>query len=106
MNTDGVGGRVATTLSCNWGLSEDCPRNGKITSLSAKSCFVQTKAIANDGQQVFVKCWLPSERWLPLRGTVSYALPRVGFSITFAELSEEQQQMLELLIDYFRTESD
>ena len=96
------GERVKTALPCNWGLSEDSPRNGNITSLSQTGCFIQTKANATENQIVYLNCWLPSERWLALRGTVAYHLPKVGFGLTYLDLTGEQRQMLALLIEYHR----
>lgn len=98
-------GRVATSLECDWGFTEDSPRNGLITSLSAKNCFIKTKALATEGQGVFVKCWLPSERWLSLRGTVKSCIQRVGFSVHFDDLTDEHRRMIDLLMDFYHIES-
>ena len=98
------GERVKTALPCNWGLSEDSPRNGNITSLSHGGCFVQTTARATEDQVVYVKCWLPSERWFGLRGRVTYYLAKVGFGLNFTDLTGEQQEMLALVIEYHRAE--
>lgn len=106
MERESETGRVAASLQCDWGFTDDSPRNGLITSLSARNCFVKTKAIASEGQQVFVKCWLPSERWLSLRGTVKSCIQRVGFSVSFDDLTDKQSQMLELLIEYYRSADD
>lgn len=99
-------GRVACALDCNWGYSEDTPRNGKITSLSLRSCFVQTKALVSDGQEIYVRCWLPERRWLALNGTVKNSLERVGFSYTFAELTDEQRETLKSLMEHFRAKAE
>jgi hypothetical protein len=96
------GERVKTALPCNWGLSEDNPRNGNITSLSRTGCFIQTTARASENQVVYVKCWLPSEHWFALSGRVAYHLSKVGFGLTFTDLDAEQQEMLALLIEYHR----
>ena len=96
--------RVKTQLSCNWGVTEDCPRNGTITSLSPKGCFVQTKASVSEGAKLFLNFWLPSRRWLPLRGQILYHIPRVGFGLTFTDLSDSDEQMLDLLMDYYEGE--
>ncbi len=96
--------RIKTTLSCNWGVTEDCPRNGMITSLSPKGCFVQTKAAISEGAKLFINCWLPSRRWFPLRGQIAYHLPRVGFGLTFNDLTNNDHEMLNLLIDYYESE--
>ena len=105
MGNGNEGGRVACTLDCNWGYTEDTPRNGKITSLSMRNCFVQTKAIVTEGQQIFVRCWLPERRWLALNGTVKSSLERVGFSYSFAELTDEQRETLKSLMEHFRAKA-
>ncbi|HZH89534.1 MAG TPA: PilZ domain-containing protein [Pyrinomonadaceae bacterium] len=96
------GERVKTALPCSWGLSEDTPRNGNITSLSHTGCFIQTTARAAENQFVYVRCWLPSERWFALYGRVSYHLSKVGFGVVFTDLTAEQREMLALLIEYHR----
>lgn len=96
--------RIKTSLSCNWGVTEDCPRNGMITSLSPKGCFVQTKAAISEGAKLFINCWLPSRRWFPLRGQIVYHIPRVGFGLTFNELTDSDHEMLDLLLDYYASE--
>ena len=98
------GDRVKTALPCNWGLSEDSPRNGNVTSLSHAGCFIQTKANATEDQTVYVNCWLPSQRWFALRGRVAYHLPKVGFGLVFLDLTDEQKQMLAFLIEYHHEE--
>ena len=106
MGNGNDGGRVACALDCNWGYSEDTPRNGKITSLSLRSCFVQTKAIVTEGQQIYVRCWLPERRWLALNGTVKSTLERVGFSYSFAELTDEQRETLKSLMEHCRAKGE
>ncbi len=96
--------RIKTSLSCNWGVTEDCPRNGTITSLSSKGCFVQTKAAISEGAKLFINCWLPSRRWFPLRGQIVYHIPRVGFGLTFADMTDSDHEMLNLLLDYYESE--
>ncbi len=105
MGNGNDGGRVACALDCNWGYSEDTPRNGKITSLSLRSCFVQTKALVTEGQRIFVRCWLPERRWLALTGTVKNSLERVGFSYSFDELTDDQRETLRSLMEHFRAKA-
>jgi len=106
MGNSNEGGRVACALDCNWGYTEDTPRSGKITSLSLKNCFVQTKAIVTEGQRIYVRCWLPERRWLFLNGTVKSSLERVGFSYSFGELSDEQRETLKSLMEHCRAKAD
>lgn len=93
--------RIKTDLQCTWGLTDACPRNGKITSLSLKGCFVKTTAATTDGQTVFINCWLPSRRWELLRGKVLYHIEKIGFGLNFTDLSEEHREMIAELIGYF-----
>ncbi|MBD0327024.1 MAG: PilZ domain-containing protein, partial [Pyrinomonadaceae bacterium] len=79
-----------------------CPRNGKITSLSSRGCFVKTTAVATDGQTVFVNCWLPERRWMMLCGTVIYHIEKVGFGMIFTELNDERQATIHSLIEHYR----
>ena len=86
MNTQskkGQDGREKVSLPCSFGMSDDAPRKGTVTSLSVKRCFVKTKAWAKDGMELHVKLWLPEERWLPLRATVLYCMEKVGFELLF-----------------------
>ncbi len=91
--------RVKIDLHCSWGLTDACPRNGTITSLSARGCFVKTTAATTDGQTIFVNCWLPSRRWMMLRGTVIYHLEKVGFGLIFSGLDEEQKATVSELVE-------
>ena len=97
--------RLRPPMHCYWGTTEACPRNGRITSLGVESCFVKTKAEAQDGQSLYVNCWLPSERWLLLRGEVTYRMPKVGFGLSFVELTETEREMLRTLLDFFGEET-
>ncbi len=93
--------RVRTSLPCGWGATEEAPRNGTVTSLSINGCFVQTKAGISEGQAVHLNCWLPTERWLRLRGHVNYYLPKVGFGLLFADLAPDDAEAVNLLLDYY-----
>jgi hypothetical protein len=93
--------RVRPAMDCSWGTTDACPRNGQITSLGPAGCFVKTKAELAPGQTLYVKGWLPTERWLTLRGTVSYHLPKVGFGFTFDPLDERDAEMLAVLLDFY-----
>jgi hypothetical protein len=93
--------RVKTDVSCSWGLTDACPRNGKITSLSSRGCFVKTTAATTDGQTIFVNCWLPERRWLMLCGTVSYHIEKIGFGLVFTNLNDEQSESISALIEHY-----
>ena len=100
-------------MPCHWGPTNDCLRNGKVTrlSISYKTCFIQTKAPASDGQLMFIKIWLPDEfvkelslanNYLLLHGQVIRYSPKIGFGLHFNELTEGESQMLSILIEHLQ----
>jgi hypothetical protein len=101
-NTRRIVERVRTQIQCTWGTTKECPRNGQITSLSGRGAFILTKAVVAVGQNVFVRIWLPSERWMAVRALVLYQLAEVGFGIAFVELADDEFSQIEALIDHYR----
>ncbi|HYG80036.1 MAG TPA: PilZ domain-containing protein [Pyrinomonadaceae bacterium] len=101
-NTRRIAERVKTQIQCTWGTTKECPRNGQITSLSGRGAFILTKAVVAVGQNVFVRIWLPSERWMAVRARVIYQLAEVGFGIAFSDLSDDEFTQIEALIDHYR----
>lgn len=94
--------RFLSELSCAFGPTPDAPRSGTITSIGLKECFVKTKAIVIEGQDLYVRVWMPDNRWLRLSGRVKYHMSGVGFGVVFHELPEEQLRDLAALIDLLR----
>jgi hypothetical protein len=92
--------RLRPPMHCYWGTTPACPRNGRVTSLGADGCFVKTKAEASEDQDLHVNFWLPTERWLMLRGRVTYHLSKVGFGLTFTDLSAAERDVLSVLLEY------
>jgi hypothetical protein len=87
-------------MHCYWGTTPACPRNGRVTSLGPDGCFVKTKAEAGEDQELYINFWLPTERWLMLRGRVSYHLSKVGFGLAFINLSDAERDVLSVLLEY------
>jgi hypothetical protein len=94
--------RFLSELSCAFGPTPDAPRSGTITSIGLRECFVKTKAIVIEGQDLYVRVWMPDNRWLRLSGRVKYHMSGVGFGVVFHELPEEQARDLAGLIDLLR----
>jgi hypothetical protein len=94
--------RFRADLSCAFGPTPDAPRSGSITSISLNECFVKTKAIVMESQSLFVRVWMPDNRWLRLSGKVKYHMDKVGFGLIFDELTEEQFAELNGLIEALR----
>lgn len=94
----GQNGREKVSIPCTFGMSDDTPRNGTVTSLSVARCFVKTRAWAKDGMEMHFKLWLPEQRWLPLRATVLYCMEKVGFELLFNDLAAEDADALRALV--------
>ena len=94
--------RFLVALPCAFGTTLGTPRNGTITSIGLKGCFVKTKAMVAQEQSLFVKVWTSDERWLRLSGKVKYHMEKVGFSLIFGELAEDDVNNLEALIEGLR----
>jgi hypothetical protein len=95
---------IDTAIYILWGTDESL-RGGKITSLSAHGCFVQTRSEATAGQRISIRIRLPTERWMLLEGEVRHVLRRVGFGVRFAELNGNDAGMLGLLVEFYRDET-
>ena len=102
MNNKSTRTRYLADLSCAFGPTPDAPRSGTITSIGLRECFVKTKATVMEGQDIYVRVWMPDNRWLRLSGRVKYHMSGVGFGVIFHELPEEQTRDLAGLIDLLR----
>jgi hypothetical protein len=94
--------RFITDLSCTFGATPDAPRSGRITSLSSTGCFVKTKAMVTKRQSLFLRIWMPENRWLRLRGAVNYNMEGVGFSLGFTTPDDEERADLGRLLELLR----
>jgi hypothetical protein len=94
--------RFITELSCTFGATPDAPRSGKITSLSSTGCFVKTKAMVTKRQSLFLRIWMPENRWLRLCGAVNYNMEGVGFSLGFTTQGDEERADLDRLLEGLR----
>ncbi|HZT57792.1 MAG TPA: hypothetical protein VFA21_04115 [Pyrinomonadaceae bacterium] len=86
-------------MPCAFGATPSTPRNGVVTRIGLKRCFVKTKVAVAEGQPLFLRVWTNDDRWLRLRGTVKYHMEMVGFSLVFGGLEEEDAGGLAALVD-------
>lgn len=87
--------RVRLHASCAFGPTEDTPRSGTVTSLSTRGCFVKTRAWAESGNKMYLKIWREAGRgWLSLHATVLYHMEKVGFGVTFDDVTEELEDSI------------
>ncbi|MDQ3920160.1 MAG: hypothetical protein M3348_16980 [Acidobacteriota bacterium] len=50
-------------------------------------------------QTLFLRIWMPENRWLRLRGAVNYNMEGVGFSLGFTEAGDEERVDLDRLLE-------
>jgi hypothetical protein len=105
--------QIRPPMACHWGPNDECLRNGRVTRLSVtyRTCFIQTKAPANDGHTMFVKIWLPDEftvtmslanNFMLIRGTVAHYSPKIGFGLHFGELTKGENDILSMLVNFYQ----
>ena len=70
----------------------------RICDVSTTGCFIDTIGRAAAGETIRFTVRLPAGDWIKLQGEVIYELPRAGFGVRFANLSDDQRQHLEAFI--------
>lgn len=89
--------RVGVNLPTRWhGVTGS--HEGRVEDLSVSGCFVNTMGAVDVGEIVSLLIQLPSGRWLPIRGKVMFYQQLTGFSLSFAILDEQEQEVLKQLV--------
>jgi hypothetical protein len=95
--------RVYVQLNARWeGVLARC--EGHVVDLSATGCFVLTADRVKPKELIRVEIQLPTEGWLYLWGEVVYRIEEMGFALRFTGVSETEQTMLDLLLEFMREE--
>ena len=90
--------RKNITLDVRWdGGGSNQP--ARLADLSLGGCYVDTLGMVEIGEVISLEIKLPSGEWLPLRGTVTYQQPGLGFSLCFTFLTEDEEYQLAELIN-------
>ena len=96
--------RVYVRLNARWeGVMAQC--EGQIVDLSTTGCFVLTSDRVKPKELIRVEIQLPTEGWMYLWGEVVYRIEDMGFALHFTGVSDMEQAMLNLLIDFVRDET-
>ena len=96
--------RVYVRLNARWeGVLAQC--EGNIVYLSATGCFVLTADRVKPKELIRVEIQLPTEGWLYLWGEVVYRIEEMGFALRFTGVSDMEQAMLDLLLEFMREET-
>jgi hypothetical protein len=90
--------RKNVTLDVRWEGGSG-RHTARVSDLSLGGCYLDTLGQVEVGEVVGLELKLPSGEWLPLRGTVAFHHPGLGFSICFTFLTDEEQYLLTQLIN-------
>lgn len=92
--------RVSVDIHVHWGWTPDCPRQGRIISISIGGYFLRTEEGAPRGRPIFISFWLPEQK--TLGGEVRYHLEGMGIGVEFVGLSEAETRALAALVEHYR----
>ncbi|MDQ2936186.1 MAG: PilZ domain-containing protein [Acidobacteriota bacterium] len=70
----------------------------RTSDISIGGCFIDTTGQMAIGETIAFQLCLPGSEGMELLGEVMYELPRAGFGVRFANLSDDQKQRLEAII--------
>ena len=90
--------RKNVSLEVRWEGSAG-KQSARVSDLSLGGCYLDTLAQAEVGEVLGLEIKLPGGGWLPLRGTVAYVMPGLGFSVCFTFLTDDEQDRLSEIIN-------
>ena len=94
----------------DWSETPACVYHGRVTSLSARGCFIQTDMGVPKGSPVFIRFMEAPESLKVLTGVIHgrvvYHLERVGLGVEFARLKDGDARDLQDLTDFYRRSDD
>lgn len=71
----------------------------RISDLSLGGCYIESLAQVVVGEELRFEIQLPTGLWMPLRGTVVYHHPNLGFGVHFARLTLMERNLLARVLD-------
>jgi hypothetical protein len=85
--------RFTLPLEARWeGLSGQY--SARISDLSLGGCYIESLAQVVVGSELQFEIRLPTGLWMPLRGTIVYQQPSLGFGVRFAHLTLMERNLL------------
>lgn len=94
--------RVRASLPIDWGLTPDCLKHDRITSISVGGCFIQTREAVSASSVIHFRFFLSPEGERIVAGEVRYNLEKVGLGVQFLNLTEHDRKHFQALVDYCR----
>lgn len=93
--------RFKTNIEIEWeGLAGR--KTGTISDLSVVGCFILCSGEVADGEKVKIFFPLTDGRKIQLWGEVANHIYEIGYAIRFIDLSEAQNDFLEVFVDTLR----
>lgn len=97
--------RVNTAIDVKWGFEKDCPYTGTIINLTVLGCAIHNKEgiEVKVGQTILVRFWRPRTSILKIE-VIHNSLKAEGvqgFGAKFLELTAEEKETLEQLVQLF-----
>ena len=100
--------RVRASIKIDWGMTNECPFQDRITSLSAGGCFLQSSRDAIPGEVIYLRLWDTVEGGGVIQGEIKYqlklstGLAAVGFGVEFLNVTDAVRKDLLELVSFCR----
>jgi hypothetical protein len=93
--------RVKVALDAHWeGVLAQC--SGLLVDLSVTGCFILTPDQVRPKELIRMEIETPTGALLYLWGEVVYQVHEMGFALRFTGMTDREEAMLKLLIEYVR----
>ena len=90
---------MSVDIPAYWGPTSDCPKQGRIITLSVGGCFIRTPEELEPGHEIYLDLWLPGAR--PLAGEVRYRIEGYGLGVEFKAVGQLTGELLAHLVDFY-----
>jgi len=74
-------------------------RDARISDISAGGCYIDSIAVAKEGEDVSFEFKQIADENLKFTGTVAYVLEGMGFGIKFTNLTNEHQKVINQILE-------
>lgn len=95
--------RFNVNIEIDW-ESLDTKQSGTISDLSVSGCFVLCSGEVENGDYVMISFPLTNGGKIQLMGEVTNHVFEIGFGVCFINLTDVQQEFLEVFVDTLRVD--
>jgi hypothetical protein len=90
--------RIPVPLEARW-ESLSGKYAARISDLSLGGCYIESLAQVVPGEEIRFEIQLPTGFWMPLRGSVVYHQPSLGFGVSFVQLTMMERNVLARVLE-------